>query len=215
MDKASAPTLSQHLMDEANRFIVYPVKSRRTRLTAAVHKKQDAALRRFLDWRKTFVPREHRDVVDFWSDETLMNQAYCRELLTTVPAIVERTLTLRSLTLTGISDAQSLAYLREAANSYILGLPLATVALCRAAVERALKQACAKLFGAPVIDKATFDEAIERFAPRVLSKGGCDLADIVRKKGNEVLHPKGRTAPSLPTSLEVLEATRDVLQALH
>ena len=214
MENASAPMLSQHLLEEADHFIFYPVRSRRDRARVAAQKTLDAAMRRFMDWRRTFVPREHKSVVDFWSSARLLNQAYCRELLGAIPDVVDRTLRLRSVTLSGISDAESLACLREAANSYVMGLPLATVALSRAAIERALKLACAKRFGQSVINAATLDELIERFAPQVVSKSACVLADSVRRKGNEVLHPKG-SRPSLLTALGVLESARAVVYELN
>jgi hypothetical protein len=96
-----------------------------------------------------------------------------------------------------------------------MGLPLATVALSRAAVERALKLACAKQFGRAVTDTATLDDLIERFAPQVVSKSACRLADSVRRKGNQVLHPKGSRAPSLLTALGVLESARAIVHELN
>src|SRR5688500_15393911 len=107
MEKPAPPTLSKHLLDEANRFMFYPVKSRRDRITLAAQKTLDVAMRHLLEWRKTFVPDEHRKALEIlWSNPTLLNQIHCRQLLTAVPDIVERTLALRSLTLAGIPDAE-------------------------------------------------------------------------------------------------------------
>jgi hypothetical protein len=74
-------------------------------------------------------------------------------LLAEVPEIVERTQRLKELVLSDISQTESLVYLREAANCYILGLPQATVALSRAAVESRVREASAKLFGKRLHEK--------------------------------------------------------------
>jgi hypothetical protein len=94
--KASAPTLSQHLMEEADHFIFYPVRSRRDRVRDAAQKELDEAMRLFIVWRKTFVPNENKEAVHLWSTPTFLNQAYCRELLRAIPDVVDRTLSLRS-----------------------------------------------------------------------------------------------------------------------
>jgi len=213
--KPLSPTLSKHLLEEASRFLIYPAPSRRTRHSLMAIEMVHDALLGLTEWRKTFVPEARRNAIEvLWSQPNLLDQTYTREVLQTVPEMVTRSLAPRAFTLAGIADEEAIAYLREAANSYILGLPLATVALSRAAVERALKQACAKRFGARAVDEACLEAVIERFARKVVSKSACDLADTVRKKGNEVLHPKGRTGPSMATSLEVLDAARTVVQAL-
>jgi hypothetical protein len=60
--------------------------------------------------------------------------------------MVDRTVKLRHLTLSGMSDSE-LVHLRQAANCYIFGLPQASVALARAALEDCARRKRTKMYG--------------------------------------------------------------------
>jgi hypothetical protein len=216
MADATAATLSQHLLHEADRFLVYPVRTRRTAGTKAMHKALDKNMRRLLEWRKSFAPTsKSEDMYDWLFDHVMLDQAYCRAMLQMVPEFVERTQSLKKVTLTEIADTEAFVYLREAANCYISGLPLATVALSRAAVENRLRNVCSKHFPKEAINTAEFIELIDRFSKGLLPLDGRNLAHVVRTSGNAVLHPKDRNMASFATALKVFEAARTVIQMLH
>jgi len=61
-----------------------------------------------------------------------------------VPGYVSRIMQLSRLEGTMIPSDITNGYMREAARTYIYGLPLATVALSRAALEQALKEKLGK-----------------------------------------------------------------------
>src|SRR5947209_20160637 len=106
MKPATAPTLSQHLLDEANRFFLYPKKVYRSKLNLLTQKALEEGLKRFIDWRRTFAPRRDDLHLDFFTSEIMLNQIYSRLVLQEVPRMVKRTQALRSLTLSGISNAE-------------------------------------------------------------------------------------------------------------
>jgi hypothetical protein len=151
MKPAEAPSLSLHLLHEATRFLVYPHKVYRSKLNLATQKAVDEGTRRFIDWRRTFTPGKDWPE-DFFTSEVMLDQIYCRIVLQEVPGMVERTRALRSLTLSGISNAEYFVYLREAAQCYVLGLPqAANRALARSSGEPAqggmhqnLRTACSR-----------------------------------------------------------------------
>jgi hypothetical protein len=127
--------------------------------------------------------------------------------------MVERTRALRSLTLSGITNAEYFVYLREAAQCYVSGLPQAAIALSRAAVENRLKEVCAKRFGQGAVENADFKDLIDDLASRgqLLTREARERAHVVRRAGNEVLHDQ----PTASNALEVVEAARDVIRMLH
>src|ERR1035438_2704228 len=154
MKQSTAPTLSVHLLlREAERFRLYPHRAHRTRSNLDLQKVVDKFLRKLVEWRKNFAPKPEDEDTDFWSDPDLLDEFYCRDLLKGVPAIVERTLKLSHLTLSGISGSE-FVYLRESANCYIFGMPEAVVALARAAVEDCLRSKLAEFFGKDAVARA-------------------------------------------------------------
>ncbi len=215
MKQAEAPTLSQHLLREAERFILYPQRAYRTKLNLATQKALENGMKQLVEWRKTFAPRpDDKAVSDFWTGEVMLDQLYCRALLQEVPGYVERTRALRALTLSGIPKGETFVYLREAAHCFIAGLPQAAVALSRAAVENRLREVCAKRFGRSAVENVDLLELIDDVSSRgqILSKNGRDLAHVVRKAANDVLHDEPTTSE---VALRVVESARDVVQLLH
>jgi hypothetical protein len=212
MKPATAPTLSQHLLHEADRFFVYPQKIYRSKINLAVHKYVDDGTRRLIEWRRTFTPGKDWPE-EFFASEVMLDQIYSRMALQGVPGMVERTRALRSLTLTGLPNAEYVVYLREAALCYVSGLDQAAIALARAAVENRLKQVCAKRFGQRAVETTDLKVLIDDVAARgkLLSNEARARAHTVRIAGNAVLHNQ----PDAPNAFEVLEAARDVITLLH
>jgi len=172
-------------------------------------------LRNLVEWRKTFAPKPEDQATDFFSDPVFLNESYCRDLLKGVPAIVERTIKLSHLTLSGISDSE-FVYLREAANCYIFGLPQAAVALARAAVEDSLRSKLAKFFGKDAVARADLKNLLDDLAPRAktLSREGRNLAHKVRVAANDVLHSQATGPPDAMDAMAVIEAARAVILEL-
>jgi len=164
-------------------------------------------------WRKAFAPQPESDneLLKILGSPTSLNEFYCRELLEAIPGIVERTLSLSHLTLSGISDSE-FVYLREAVNCYIFGLPQSAVALARGAVEDALRKKLEKIFGRNAMAGADLIVLIDDYGSRAksLSKDGRALAHKVRIAGNDVLHKQAVTT----NALEVIEAARMVILEL-
>jgi len=213
MNRDPASTLSVHLLSEAAKFIVYPRRAYRTKVNLDAQKVLDDGLRRLLEWRKTFAPSKD-NVAAKWFFETpvLLDQLYSRELLRAVPEIVERTRSLVNVTLSRAS-VESFVYLREAANCFILGLPQATVALARAAVEVPRRKAASKQFGERAVAGLGLFDLLNDFAVRgkLLSRDKMNLAHKVRLAADKVLHEDPTTAAE---ALEILEAARAVVAEL-
>jgi hypothetical protein len=172
----------------------------------------DDGLRRLVDWRKTFAPEQDPAVRELISDRNMLDELYCRDILSAVPALVDRTTRLAQITLVGLSG-EELVYLREAANCYIFGLPQATVALCRSAIEVPLRAAAARRFGREAIAECDLSKLLTDFAVRgrLLSPDGLKLAHRVRQAANAVLH---HVPTGIDESLRVLEAARLVVMEL-
>ena len=137
MTRESSPTLSAHLLREAQRFALFPQRVRRTKRNLAAQEILDRIRRNLIEWRQTFTPRgkEEIEASSGLLDAVLLDEVYARDLLKAVPDLVARTLRLSRVSFGGIRTGESLTYLREAANCYILGLPQAAIALARASVE--------------------------------------------------------------------------------
>ena len=212
MKQSTAATLSAHLVREADKFLLYPQRNRRTRTNLESQKLVDKILRQLVEWRKTFAPKSKDEGIELFSSPVFLDEFYCRHLLKEVPAIVERTVSLSHLTLSGISDSE-FVYLREAANCYIFGLPQAAVALARAAVEDCLRNKLAKNFGKDAVAQADLKNLIDDLASRGkgLSREGRALAHKVRVAANEVLHHQATTPPD---AMAVIKAARVVILEL-
>jgi hypothetical protein len=212
MKRSAAPTLSLHLLGEAERFRMYPLRVYRTRTNLDTQKRLDNFMGKIVEWRKTFAPGAKDEVADFLSDPVLLDEFYCRDLLKAIPGIVERTAKLSRLTLSGISKTE-FVYLREAATCYLLGLPAAAVALARAAIENSLKRELAKVFGKAAVAEEDLKNLLDDLSPRgkTLSREGRNLAHKVRVAANVVLHGEPGAEPD---ALAVLEAAKTVILEL-
>jgi len=213
MKKSIAPTLSSHLLREAGKYNLYPARvDRKLPWNVWDNPVWDKLVRKVVERRMTF-HRGPEDELTPLIQPALLNQFYCWDLLKAIPAIVERTVKLSHVTLSGMSDSD-FVYLREAAKCYILGLPEAAVALARAALEDCLRKKLAKMYGKATVAETDLKEWIDDLArTKDLSREGRTSAHRVRVAGNEVLHPDHQvTAP--PDPLGVIEATRAVVLEL-
>lgn len=208
MKQPTAPTLSAHLLQEATKFDLYPETIKRTRrnleVQAFVHNK---VMKSITQWRKTFAPHDEGDFAVFFNPWAL-EEFYCRDLLNSVPSIVERTLKLKPLVLSGVPPSQHLL-LVEAGNCYIYGLSQAAVALARAAMEESLRSRLSKSVGKTTAKSFELNDLIEELhRTKCLSRDGRTRADRVREAGNNVLHGG---AASAPDALAAIEDARAVI----
>src|SRR2546422_2533781 len=107
MKHTQNPTLSAYLLEKADRFLLYPRRISGTRVDVANRKMIDQIRHEMIEWRKTFAPQSpqsENNIVKMLGGPVSVDELYCRELLKDIPNIVERTLSLSHLTLTGISD---------------------------------------------------------------------------------------------------------------
>ncbi len=205
MKQPMAPTLSSHLLREAGKFVCYPDRAHRDRVNPEYW---DKFVRALVEWRKTFHPENEGNVDALLTKPALLDEFYCRDLLKAIPAIVERTVKLSHVTLSGVSNSE-FVYLREAANCYIFGLPEAAVALVRAAVEDRLRRKLAESVGRQAAASFDLDKLIDELArTKRLSRDGRIRADKVRTAGNKVLHGEAAGAPD---ALGVMEDARAVI----
>ena len=168
-------------------------------------------VRVFVEWRKTFSKESESKIDNFFIGQgKFLDSFYCREVLRAVPGMVERTRALARLTLPGAEGSEWMTYLRESANCYISGLPQASVALARAAVECRLRAACSKMLGEDIVRRADFVDVINDLCRKavLLDADTRSLAHKVRKAANEVLHNRPTDAPE---ALAVFEAARSVI----
>ncbi len=211
MNSEKAPTLSEYLLNQANKWQVYPLlPQRRTKANLALQKEMDNLLREIVEWRRTFLPTKSLEA-DPPNAPLLWNHVYCREFLEKVPEMVERTLALKKLPYSMSTDAEWWAYLRESANCLIYGLSLAAIALARAAMESRLREVYTrfhKIYNEEERRQPDLDIVIDRlYAQQALSPDSRDDAHKVRKAANKVLHEHPRT----DEALEVFNAARLVI----
>jgi len=172
-----------------------------------------------IEGRRTFGPYMGDEI---GNDPVSLDDIYCRERLHAVPEMVRVTLKLKALQSPDGSAAAApqgsgdkpewWIYLRESANCLILGLPQASVALARAAVESCLRVVCVRagldedkvrrldiheLFNDPDMRKALPEDWVAR-----------KRANDVRIAANSVLHD---TPIGAEKALDVYEAARAVI----
>jgi hypothetical protein len=139
----------------------------------------------------------------------LLDTEYTRRFLGMVPGCVDRTLLLVSLEAKYKPSAQTNQYIREATKAYVLGLPLASVAMSRAALEQALRD---RLALQQTDERKTFDELVKD-AQRwnLVSDGPRPSIREVNKRCNEVMHQK---PVNKEEALELLGAARSEIERL-
>jgi Domain of unknown function (DUF4145) len=132
------------------------------------------------------------------------------EVVRAVPGYVERTLHLSRLQGLSLPSKTTNAFLEEAVRTYIPGLPQASVALSRAAMEQALKERLGRQLSGDFI---TFQKLLEEARKwNILDRTMELCARDVANAGDNVMHEKPTT---LPQALEVLDKLRGVLRRAY
>lgn len=176
----------------ADNIVDYLVKSRETLIDSKLE-----ALERLVEIQPNLVRK-------------FLDRRFTRELVDAVPDFVRRTLQLSRMSGARIPSKITNGYLREAVRTYIVGLPQASVALSRAALEQALKEGIGYQSTNTFVEmRDLLDEAesagVIDHANRVFAREVADAAD-------NVLHEKPAT---LKHALDVLTKMRGVLQFIY
>jgi hypothetical protein len=139
-----------------------------------------------------------------------LDDRFTRDLTSGVSGFVNRTMQLSRLQASGRASEVTNGYLREAVRTYIFGLPQASVALSRAALEQALKEKLAlQLSG----EFRTFQDLLQEARKWNILDGTMELcARDVANAGDEVMHEKPST---LSKALEILDKLRGILQHVY
>ena len=124
-----------------------------------------------------FVP----EVVQEWLDEY-----FTREMIRKIPKMVERAMKLSNLGVEKAPPEQLNVYLQEATKCFVLGLPQASIALCRAALEQGIRESVREAGVSPVGELSELIEIAAR--SKVLKGASLQLANEVRLAGNRALH---------------------------
>lgn len=140
----------------------------------------------------------------------LLDDHFTRDLIGKVSGYVNRTLQLSRVQSSGQPSSITNGYLREAVRTYILGLPQASVALSRAALEQALKEQLALQLSGEFIK---FQDLLKEAKKWNILDSTMELcAREVANAGDEVMHERPTT---LPAALEVLDKLRGLLQHIY
>lgn len=131
-------------------------------------------------------------------------------MIDSVPGYVKRLLRLSRLDAEHLPSKVTNGYIREAVRTYVLGLPQASVALCRAALEQALKDRLGRQLSGDFI---TWQDLLNEARKwNLLDKATEAVARDISNAGDEVLHEK---PTDLITAEEVVVKTRGLLQQIY
>ena len=124
---------------------------------------------------------------------SFLDSRYTRDVMRAIPGYVKRTMELSRLAGSRLPSEMTNGYLREAVRTYIYGLPQASVTLCRAAMEQALKENLGyQGTGTFVKMEDLLDEAESAgVIDRVIRRSAREIAD----EADEVLHEKPADLP--------------------
>jgi hypothetical protein len=142
--------------------------------------------------------------------EEFLDERFTRDVINAVPGYVRRTLELSRLEGSRLPSTRTNGYLREASRTYIFGLPQASIALCRAALEQALKENLGSQgTGTFVNFNALLDEAE---GAQIIDNTIRKMARRIATEADKVLHER---LADLPKAYEVLMILRGVLQHIY
>jgi hypothetical protein len=140
-----------------------------------------------------------------------LDDRFTRDLVRGVPEYVDRLMKLSRLEGSTPASKVTNVYMREAVRTYVAGLPLASVALCRAALEQALKEGIGyQSTGTFVAMNDLLDEA--ESANVIRDKTIRCMAREVADRADEVLHEQPTT---LSVAFDTLVKLRGVLQHVY
>ena len=123
---------------------------------------------------------------------------------------MRRTLELSPLEAADTPSKVTNTYIREATRTYILGLPQASIALCRAALEQGLKERLGRQLSGEFIK---FQDLLEEARRWHLLDGVTEqTARYVANAADDVLHEK---PTEISKARDVLDQLRGVLQHIY
>jgi hypothetical protein len=205
--KATAPTLSEHLLLEAKRFRGYPGLAGRGKLNRAVtalwDEKALPSSARSLEW---IMPEGHV----FRATPSLLNEYYSKQLLAEVPGIVTRASALQPLESGKAVPRQVNMYHEQATRSYVAGLWDGAVALARACLEEALEDQAGKYLGHQQRDLSVWIAEAER--KHLLPAIQLSRSRVIQGFGNAVLHERSAIESEAE---QAVRALRDLLGDLY
>ncbi len=139
-----------------------------------------------------------------------LDDYFTREVINAVPGYVERMLQLSALRAERLPSSVTNGYLKEAVRTYVLGLPQASVALCRAALEQALKESLGLQLSGMFI---SFQELLKEARKwNILDDVTEDMARDLANAGDEVMHER---PTDLPKAKDILTKARGLLQHIY
>ena len=138
----------------------------------------------------------------------LLDDFWCRYVLHEIPLIVERIQKLEELRTDRNPSETVRHYFEQAMRCFAIGLPEASVALMRACLEHALRDAVAHADGIQDL------EALIRWAghSRKLDAAHMQMANRVRILGNDVMHKGNCTSDN---AFEAVTMLRAIIGALY
>lgn len=197
--KAQALTLSQHLLQEAERFMGYPGRVGRGRVGKAA-----AAI-----WNSRLLPTSTRSLTwivprgkGFRPTSALLDEFYSKQLLAEVPRIVERAMALEPLESSASVPRPVNLYLEQATRAFVAGLWDGAVALSRACLEATLEDRLGRLLGGQTRDLGVWLNEGERL--RLLTRTQLTRARKIQRLGNEILHERNATEDDANEALDEL-----------
>lgn len=141
---------------------------------------------------------------------SFLDSRYTRDVVTAVPGYVRRTMELSRLEGSRLPSKITNGFLREAVRTYIYGLPQASVALCRAAMEQALKENLGYQGTRTFVEMKTLLEESE--GAGIIDGPIRRVARKIADAADDVLHER---PTDLKQASDVLVMLRGVLQHLY
>jgi hypothetical protein len=152
---------------------------------------------------------ENRHIIENWLDNY-----YFYPQLGDIPEMVQRTLVLADLEASSTPSAQTNAYISEASRCFVQGFMLAAVAMTRAALEQAFKEAFRKLDGRETPDRnlGSLISGAERRGV-ILPAGLIGIAQTLNRKCNKVMHE--RPTATEDEAREIIFGVRALLTEIY
>lgn len=182
--KATAPTLSEHLLIEARKFSVYPRRVRKAKTAAAFVEK---TLRPFVIQLGIVAKGRALPL------QQLLDEFYTKRVLEDVPSYVRRTKQLEPLEVGASVPRQVNLYVEQASWSFVLGQWDAAVALSRACVEEVAEDTVGRHVG-KAAKRELQEWILEADRKRIWNSEQVKRAKAVQVLGNTVLHQRSATA---------------------
>jgi hypothetical protein len=142
--------------------------------------------------------------------ESFLDARFTHDVVTAVPGYVRRLMHLSRVEGTTLPSSITNGYMREAVRTYVLGLPQASIALSRAALEQAIKERLGRQLSGDFI---TFQDLLKEARKcNILDDAMKHSARFVANAADDVLHER----PSdLPKALKVLDTLRGIFRHVY